>query len=102
LTPVGFLFLSSVRTLRGKISPVVGKEAFNKIVRRGAGHLADKARREEYERLMRQKKKTPPANEANEVPTMKKRTTQWDLTVVALPSSKKNPHQPEPVRAEVN
>ena len=92
--------------MRGKIGLVMGKEAFNKIVRRGAGHLADKARREEYERLMRQKKKTPPANEANEVPTMKKRTTQmkkrttqWDLTVVALPSSKKNPHQPEPVRA---
>ena len=71
MTPVGFLFLSSVRTLRGKISPVVGKEAFNKIVRRGAGHLADKARREEYDRLMRQKKKTPPT-EADEVPTMKK------------------------------
>ena len=33
----------------------------------GPGHLADKAKREEYERLMRQKKKTPPANEASEV-----------------------------------
>ena len=57
--------------MRGKIGLVMGKEAFNKIVRRGAGHLADKAKREEYERLMRQKKKTPPANEADEVPTMK-------------------------------
>ncbi len=37
------------------------REAFNQ----------DKAKREEYERLMRQKKKTPPANEADEVPTMK-------------------------------
>ena len=53
--------------MRGKIGLVMGKEAFNKIVRRGAGHLADKARREEYERLMRQKKKTPPANEASKV-----------------------------------
>ena len=53
--------------LRGKISLVVGKEGFNKIVKRGAGHLANKAKREEYERLMRQKKKTPPANEASEV-----------------------------------
>lgn len=58
--------------LRGKISPVMGKEGFNKIVRGGAGQLADKAKQEEYERLMRQKKKTPPANEADEVPTMKK------------------------------
>ena len=44
-----------------------GKEGFNKIVKRGAGHLANKAKREEYERLMREKKKTPPA-EADEVP----------------------------------
>ena len=58
--------------MRGKISPVVGKEGFNKIVKRGAGHVADKAKREEYERLMRDKKKTPPANEADEAPTMKK------------------------------
>ena len=50
----------------------MGKEGFNKIVRRGAGHLADKAKQEEYERLMRKKKKTPPASEADEVPTMKK------------------------------
>ena len=46
--------------MRGKISPVVGKEGFNKIVKRGAGHVADKAKREEYERLMRQKKTKPP------------------------------------------
>ena len=58
--------------MRGKISPVLGKEGFNKIVKRGAGHVADKAKREEYERLMREKKKTPPANEADEAPTMKK------------------------------
>lgn len=32
------------------------KEGFNKIVKRGAGRLADKDKREEYERLMRQKK----------------------------------------------
>ena len=51
---------------------MVGKEGFNKIVKRGAGHVADKAKREEYERLMREKKKTPPANEADEAPTMKK------------------------------
>ena len=50
---------------------MVSKEGFNKIVKRGAGRLADKAKREEYERLMRQKKKTPPT-EADEVPTMKK------------------------------
>ena len=68
---MGFLFLSRVRGLRGKIGLVMGKEGFNKIVKRGAGHLADKAKREEYQRLMRQKKKTPPAK-ANEVPTMKK------------------------------
>ena len=66
MIPVGFLFLSRGRSA-GEIGLVMGKEAFNKIVRRGAGHLADKARREEYERLMRQKKKTPPANEASEV-----------------------------------
>ena len=47
--------------MRLKISPVVGKEGFNKIVKRGAGHVAEKAKREEYERLMRRKKKTPPA-----------------------------------------
>ena len=47
-------------------------EEFNKLVRGGSGQLADKAKREEYERLIRQKKKTPPANEADEVPTMKK------------------------------
>jgi len=50
---------------------VVGKEGFNKIVKRGAGHLANKAKREEYERLMRQKKKTPPT-EADEVPNYEK------------------------------
>ncbi len=67
-----FCFFQGVG-LRGKIGLVMGKEAFNKIVKRGAGHLADKAKREKYERLMRQKKKkTPPTNEANEVPTMKK------------------------------
>ena len=37
-----------------------GKEGFNKTVKRGAGHLANKAKREEYERLMREKKKTKP------------------------------------------
>ena len=46
--------------MRGKISPVVGKEGFNKIVKCGAGHVAEKAKREEYERLMRQKKTKPP------------------------------------------
>jgi hypothetical protein len=46
--------------VRGKIGLAMGKEGFNKIVRRGAGHLADKAKQEEYERLMRRKKKTPP------------------------------------------
>ena len=57
--------------MRGNIGLVRSKEGFNKIVKRGAGHLADKAKRKEYQRLMRQKKKTPPA-EADEVPTMKK------------------------------
>jgi len=38
---------------------VANKEGFNKIVKRGAGRLADKTKREEYERLMRQKKKNP-------------------------------------------
>ena len=38
----------------------MGKEGFNKIVRDGAGQLADKAKQEEYERLMRQKKTKPP------------------------------------------
>jgi len=36
------------------------------------GHLADKAKREEYERLMRQKKNKTPPTAADEVPTMKK------------------------------
>ena len=31
----------------------MGKEGFNKIIRGGAGQLADKAKQEEYERLMR-------------------------------------------------
>ena len=57
--------------LRGKSSLEVDKEGFNKIVKRGAGHLANKAKREEYERLMRQKKKTPPT-EADEVPNYEK------------------------------
>jgi hypothetical protein len=35
-------------------------EDFNKLVGRGSGQLADKAKREEYERLMREKKKTKP------------------------------------------
>jgi hypothetical protein len=44
------------------------KESFNnKLVRGATGRLADEAKQEEYERLMRQKK-TPPA-EADEVPT---------------------------------
>jgi hypothetical protein len=38
---------------------VANKEGFNKIVKRGACRLADKAKREEYEQLMRQKKKNP-------------------------------------------
>ena len=44
------------------------KESFNnKLVRGATGRLADEAKREEYERLMREKK-TPPA-ETDEVPT---------------------------------
>ena len=58
--------------MRGNIGLVRGKEGFNKIVKRGAGHLADKAKREEYERLMRQKKNKTPPTAADEVPTMKK------------------------------
>ena len=42
------------------------KEDFKQTIRAGSGQLAAEAKREEYERLMRQKK-TPPA-EANEVP----------------------------------
>lgn len=44
------------------------KESFNnKLVWGATGRLADEAKREEYERLMREKK-TPPA-ETDEVPT---------------------------------
>ena len=40
------------------------KESFNyKLVRSSTGRLADEAKRDEYERQMRQKKKTPPALE---------------------------------------
>ena len=43
------------------------KESFNnKLVRGATGRLADEAKREEYERLMRQKK--PPPAETDEVP----------------------------------
>ena len=53
----------------------MGKEAFNKIVRGGAGQLADKAKREEYERLMRQQQKKTPPTAADEASTYEKRTT---------------------------
>ena len=40
------------------------KESFNyKLVRGSTGRLTDEAKRDEYERQMRQKKKTPPALE---------------------------------------
>jgi len=39
----------------------MGKEGLNKIVKRGAGHLANKAKRDEYEQQIQQKRKTPPA-----------------------------------------
>ena len=66
-----YFFQGSREGLRGKIGHVRDREEFNKLVRGGSGQLADKAKREEYERLIRQKKKTPPT-EADEVPTMKK------------------------------
>ena len=77
--------------MRGNIGLVRGKEGFNKIVKRGAGHLADKAKRKEYQRLMRQKKKTPPA-EADEVPTMKKMNYSVGSDSRCA-STFKNPHQ---------
>ena len=47
---------------------IKGKASFNNnLVRDVTGQLADEAKWEEYERLMRQKR-TPPA-EADEVPT---------------------------------
>jgi hypothetical protein len=46
---------------------VINKEGFNKIVKRGAGRLADKDKREEYERLMRQKKTEPPKSDDYDV-----------------------------------
>ena len=64
--------------MRGKISPAVGKEGFNKIVKRGAGHVADKAKREEYERLMRQKKTKPPK------PDDYTSATRWRTSVTRL------------------
>ena len=64
--------------MRGKISPVVGKEGFNKIVKCGAGHVADKAKREEYERLMRQKKTKPPK------PDDYTSATRWRTSVTRL------------------
>tara|TARA_Y100001934_G_scaffold203226_1_gene239557 strand:- start:331 stop:501 length:171 start_codon:yes stop_codon:yes gene_type:complete len=36
------------------------KEDFKQVIRAGSGHLADKAKLEEYERLMRLKKAKPP------------------------------------------
>jgi hypothetical protein len=51
---------------------VKGREEFNKLVRGGSSQLADKAKLEEYERLMRQKKNKTPPTAAAEVPTMKK------------------------------
>jgi len=42
------------------------KEDFKQTIKAGSGQLAAEAKREEYQRLMRQKK-TPPA-EADEVP----------------------------------
>ena len=39
---------------------LVNKEGFKKFVMAGSGHLADKAKRDEYERLMREKKTKPP------------------------------------------
>ena len=67
-----------------------GKEGFNKIVKRGAGHLANKAKREEYERLMREKKKTPPA-EADEVPNYEKMNCSVESDSRYPSKFKKNP-----------
>jgi len=44
----------------------VNKEGFKRVVKAGRGQLAADVKREECERLMRQKKKTPPT-EADEV-----------------------------------
>jgi hypothetical protein len=69
---------------------VRGKEGFNKTVKRGAGHLANKAKREEYERLMREKKKTPPA-EADEVPKYEKMNCSVESDSRYPSKFKKNP-----------
>ena len=39
---------------------LVTKEAFKKFVKTGSGHLADKAKREEYAKLMANKKPRQP------------------------------------------
>jgi hypothetical protein len=44
----------------------VNKEGFKRVVKGGRGQLAAEAKREECNRLMRQKKKTPPTK-ADEV-----------------------------------
>jgi hypothetical protein len=44
----------------------VNKEGFKRVVKAGRGQLAAEAKREECNRLMRQKKKTPPTK-ADEV-----------------------------------